>query len=119
MKASILAIALFGLLVLGVRDLQAQTYGPDYYGPYWDPQYQQYLQYQNYLQWQSYLEYLRQTDPYYELHVLHYQLYLQSYQPYQIYPPCCYAIGIPAWSTPLGRAPHAARSRPSQAVKRR
>jgi len=113
MKASCLAIALFGLLVLGAPDLRAQAYGPYYYGPYWDVQYQQYLQ------WQGYLEYMRQTDPYYELHAMHYQLYLQPYQPYQMYAPCCYAIGIPAWSTPLGRTPHAARSRAPQAVRRR
>jgi len=117
MKASFLAVALFGLLVLGARDLRAQAYGP--YGPYWDAQYQQYLQYQHYLQWQDYLEYLRQTDPYYELHVMHYQLYLRPYQPYQIYQPCCYALGIPARSTPFGRVPHAARSRAPQAVRRR
>jgi hypothetical protein len=80
MKVSYLAVALFGLLVLGRGDLRAQAYGP-YYNPYWDVQYQQYLQYQHYLQWQEYLDYLRQTDPYYELHVMHYQLYLQPYQP--------------------------------------
>jgi hypothetical protein len=102
MKTSFLAVALLGLLVLGARDLQAQVYGP-YYGPYGDVQYQQYLQYQHYLQWQDYLEYLRQTDPYYELHIIHYQLYLQPYQSYQIYQPCCYAFGIPARSSPFGR----------------
>lgn len=108
MKRSLLAIALFGLLVLGARDLRAQ-YIP-YPGPYWDFQYQQYLQYQYYLQWQNYLEYLRQTDPYYELHVMHYQLYLQPYQPYQVYQPCCYTFGVPVRS--FGRVvPHWARSR--------
>lgn len=118
MKASFLAVALFGLLVLGARDLQAQAYGP-YYNPYWDAQYQQYLQYQHYLQWQEYLEYLRQTDPYYELHVMHYQLYLRPYQPYQIYQPCCYSFGIPALSKPINRGPHPFRSRTPQAVRRR
>lgn len=117
MKATLLAVALLGLLLVGARDLQAQ-YGP-YYGPYWDVQYQQYLQYQHYLQWQDYLEYLRQTDPYYELHVMHYQLYLQPYQPYQIYQPCCYAFGIPVWSSSFGRVPHWARSRAPQPVQRR
>jgi len=97
MKKSFLAVTLLALLVLGTRDLQAQAYGPYYYNPYWDVQYQQY---QQYLQWQEYLAYLQQYDPYYELHVMHYQLYLQPYQPYQIYQPCCYVGGItiPQWS---------------------
>jgi hypothetical protein len=89
MKVFFLAIALFGLLVSAAPDLRAQPYGPYYYSPYWDPQYQQFLNYQNYLQWEQYLAYLQQVDPYYDLHVLHYQLYLGPYQPYQIYTPCC------------------------------
>lgn len=116
MKAFFLAVTLLGLLFVGARDLRAQAY--PYYDPYWDVQYQQYLQYQHYLQWQNYLEYLRQTDPYYELHVMHNQLYLQPYQPYQIYSPCCYGFGVPARS--FGRViPHWARSRAPQAVRRR
>lgn len=100
MKNFILAVTLLALLLVGSRDLQAQAYGPYYYGPYWDFQYQQY---QQYLQWQQYLQYLRQYDPYYDLHVMHYQLYLPPYHPYQLYPPCCYALGatIPAWSKPI------------------
>ena len=117
MKASFLAAALLGLLLSGTPDLRAQVYGP-YYDPYWDLQYQQYLQYQHYLQWQDYLKYLRQTDPYYDLHVLHYQLYLRPYQPYQIYQPCCFTFGVPTWSSSLGRVPHRSRSAP-QAVRRR
>jgi hypothetical protein len=66
MKNSFLAFTLLALLVLGTRDLQAQAYGPLYYDPYWDAQYQQYQQYQQYLQWQQYLAYLQQYDPYYE-----------------------------------------------------
>ena len=116
MKATLLAVALLGLLLVGARDLRAQ-YGP-YYGPYWDMQYQQYLQYQHYLQWQNYLEYLRQTDPYYELHVMHYQLYLQPYQSYPIYSPCCFIVGVPTLSSSLSPVPHRSRSAP-QAVKRR
>jgi hypothetical protein len=77
MKNFFLAITLLGLLVLGSRDVQAQAYGPYYYDPYWDAQYQQY---QQYLQWQQYLAYLQQYDPYYDLHVTHYQLYPQPYQ---------------------------------------
>jgi hypothetical protein len=118
MKASFVTVVLLAVLLSGTPHLQAQAYGP-YYSPYWDAQYQQYLQYQHYLQWQQYLDYLRETDPYYDLHVMHYQLYLRPYQPYQIYPPCCYAFGIPTWSTPRGRAPHAPRSRAPQAVRRR
>jgi hypothetical protein len=99
MKKFFLAVTLLALLIVGSRDVQAQAYGP-YYGPYWD------FQYQNYLQWQQYLQYLQQYDPYYELHVMHYQLYLQPYQPYQIYQPCCYSLGvaIPAWSRPFAPA---------------
>lgn len=91
MKASFLAIAILALFLLRAPGVNAQVYGP-----YWgDPQYQ-YWQYQNYLQWQQYLDYLRQTDPYYDLHVLHYELFLQPYQPYQIYPPCCF---LSPWSS--------------------
>lgn len=104
MKATILALALFGLLVLGGRELRAQVYGP-YFNPYWDAQYQQYLQYQNYLQWQQYLHYLRVYDPYYDLHAMHYQLYLQPYQPYLSYSPCCYSFGVPFGSTPVTPGP--------------
>ena len=107
MKNSFLALILLALLVLGSRDVQAQAYGPYYYDPYWDAQYQQYLQYQRYLQWQQYLAYLQQTDPYYDLHVMHYQLYLPQYPSYQLYQPCCFAAGVviaqqpsPVWPTP-------------------
>jgi len=109
-KASLVAVALLSLLLLRAPELGAQFYAP-YYGPYGDVQYQQYLQYQYYLQWQNYLEYLRQTDPYYDLHVLHYQLYLQPYQPYQIYQPCCFAFST-AWPrSSFGRTPNWSKSR--------
>ena len=106
MKKSFLAVTLLALLVLGTRELQAQAYGPYFYGPYWDVQYQQY---QQYLQWQQYLQYLQQYDPYYELHVMHYQLYLQPYQPFQLYQPCCYTGGviIPQWSARISPLPQA------------
>jgi hypothetical protein len=104
MKRLLLAVTLLALLLMGSRDLRAQPYGP-FYDPYWDFQYQQYLQYQHYLQWQEYLQYLQVHDPYYELHVMHYQLYRQSYQPYLGYPSCCYAVGIPVWSDPVGSVP--------------
>jgi len=118
MKAFLLAVGMFGLLVLGAPDLRAQVYGP-YYGFYPDVQYQQYLHYQHYLQWQQYLEYLRLNDPYYDLHVMHYQLYLQPYQPYQIYAPCCFTLGTSWSSSSFGRAPHLGRSRARQSVRRR
>jgi hypothetical protein len=101
MKNSFLAVTLLALLVLGSRNVQAQAYGPYYYNPYWDVQYQQYLQ------WQEYLAYLQQYDPYYELHVMHYQLYLPPYPSYQLYQPCCYAGGfiIPDWSATISPQP--------------
>ena len=81
MKIALLAVVFVGSLVLGALDSRAQAY--PYY--YWDgTQYQQYWP-------QAY-------DPYYELHVLHYQLYLPQYQPapiYQpLYQPCCFAGGV-------------------------
>ncbi len=85
MKTAFLMVMLAGLFFLGASDLGAQAYPYPYY--YWDGfQYQQYWP-------QAY-------DPYYELHVLHYELYLPQYQyqPYPIapplYPSCCFAGGI-------------------------
>ncbi len=118
MKALSAAVALFVLLVLGAPDLRAQVYAP-YYAPYADIHYPQYLQYQHYLQWQQYLEYLRLTDPYYDLHVMHYQLYLRPYQPYQIYQPCCYAFGIPRSSPSFARAPKEIKNRSPHSVRRK
>src|SRR5215475_12223235 len=104
MKKSVLLVTLLASLVLGSRALQAQVYTPYYYNPYWDPF--QYQQYQNYLQWQQYLAYLQQVDPYYDLHVMHYQLYLQPYQRYQLYQPCCYTWDAsPQWSAPVIQQP--------------
>ena len=81
MKAALLTVTLLGLLVLGTHKVQAQEYVP--YGASWDgAQNQQYAQ---------------QNDPYDQLHVVHYQLYLQPYQPYpvyQLYQPCCFAGGV-------------------------
>ena len=57
--------------VVGFGEAGAQEYYPGYYEPYWDgSQYQPDAQ---------------QYDPYYELHVLHYQLY----KAYPTYPYCC------------------------------
>lgn len=103
MKKLFLVLTLLGLLVLSNRELRAQAYGPSYYDPYWDAQYQ----YEQYLQWQQYLAYLQQTDPYYDLHVMHYQLYLPQYPSYQLYQPCCFASGVvlPGQPAPIRRRP--------------
>jgi hypothetical protein len=106
-KTYFLAITLLALVLLGSRSAEAQASGPYYYSPYWD------AQYQNYLHWQAYLEYLRQYDPYYELHVMHYQLYRPPSQAYQVYPPCCYAWDVTALQ-PF-HAPQAAISPPTRA----
>ena len=99
MKTTLTAATLLALLVLGPPDLRAQAYGPYYHDPYWE--------YQQYLQWQQYLADLQQYDPYYELHVMHYQLYLTPPPSYQLYQPCCYAGGviIPNWSVSISPNP--------------
>lgn len=117
MKLWISAIALIGYLALGAPDLRAQMYGP-YYVPYWEAEYQQYLHYQNYLQWQQHLDYLRHFDPYYQLHLLHYQLYLAPYQPYHSYLPCCYVSSFSPLSGP-SRVPFGTRSLIPYGVMRR
>jgi len=101
MKIASLTIVFVGLLFLGARDLWAQAYPYPYY--YWDgTQYQQYWP-------QAY-------DPYYELHVMHYQLYLPQYQPFPIYQPlyqpCCFSGGLvisrpaaPVMTLPQARSP--------------
>jgi hypothetical protein len=116
MRAFVLASAVFGLLLLGVSGVRAQGYP---FSPLTDFHYQQYLQYQADLEWQQYLRYLQEIDPYYDLHVMHYQLYRQRYHTYGAYLPCCYSVGIPVWSTPAVRAPHAVRNAPRPVVRRR
>src|SRR5262245_26056532 len=103
MKSLMLAITLVALLALSSRDVGAQAYDP-----YWDA-----LQYQQYLQYQEYLASLQSYDPYYELHALHYQLYLPSYS-YQLYQPCCYSrsFAIPGPVTRFGTPPPFIGSRP-------
>ena len=89
MKRAFLTTMLLCLFVLGIHDAQAQEYVPGYYDQYWD----------------GTQLYAQQYDPYYELHEMHYKLYLPQfnpyllypyapyqpypYPPYQIYPPCC------------------------------
>ena len=81
MKVAFLLVVV-GLSLLGVLELRAQTYPYDYY---WDgTQYQQYSP--------------QEVDPYYQLHVMHYQLYRPQYRALPIYPPfyspfyqpCCF-----------------------------
>ena len=108
MKASIIAIGALSLLFLAASSLRAQVYVP-YDSRYADIPYEQYLQYEQQLYQQQYSGYWRQNDPYYDLHVLHYELFLPPYQSYLIYPPCCYAGGVPFLSVPTHRFPHAGR----------
>jgi hypothetical protein len=105
MKAIFLSIALMGLLVLESREVKAQMYGP-YGAPYWGG-----VQYQPY-------PYPQQYDPYYDLHVMHYQLYLQQYPGYPIYQPCCFAGGVPVWSPPVVRRPEVIAPRPRVSRRR-
>ena len=82
MKTAFLAVILAGWFFLGASESRAQSYPYSYY---WDgTQYQQY--------WPQ------ESDPYYELHVMHYQLYRPQYQPFPIYPPfyqpCCFVGGL-------------------------
>jgi hypothetical protein len=97
MKAMLLlAIALI-ILVLGNQQATAQMYQPYPYVPY-----------ENGVQYQPY-PYPQQYDPYYDLHVMHYQLYLQQYPVYPVYPsfyqPCCFVAGVPVWSAPVIKHP--------------
>ena len=100
MKIGLMTIILAGLLLSFTRDVQAQAYDLSYY---WDgAQYQQYSPQPYYGDTSSY----QQDDPYYDLHVMHYQLYLPQYQAYQVYP-CCVPGGfvIPRWSGPIAPPP--------------
>jgi hypothetical protein len=94
MKIALLTVALLGILGLGTHDVQAQ-YGP-YYSPYEDG-----IQYQPPVQ---------QSNPYYLLEVIHYQLYLPYHQPYpvyQLYQSCCIAgaVVIPRVRTLINPSP--------------
>ena len=65
MKRAFLIIMLLCLFVLGIHDAQAQEYVPGYYDQYWD----------------GTQLYAQQYDPYYELHEMHYKLYLPQFKP--------------------------------------
>ena len=92
MKAIFFAIMLMGLLVLGSQEVRAQYYDPYTYAP--GSQYHQPY------------PYAQQYDPYYDLHVLHYQLYLPQYPGYPLYQSCCFAVGVPVLVQPAIRVPH-------------
>ena len=100
MRALILTIGVVAVLVLGQHEAMAQTYASYPYAPYWDG-----VQYQPY---QPY-PYAQQYDPYYDLHVMHYQLYLQQYPGYPVYQPfyqpCCFITGVPVWTATAIRQP--------------
>lgn len=101
MKTFSLSIALMGLLALGTREVKAQMYGLYPYGPDWNG-----VQYQPY-------PYPQQYDPYYDLHVMHYQLYLQQYPGYPVYQPCCFVAGVaPLWSPSFVTRPKSIAPRP-------
>ena len=108
MRSIFFAVALCGLLCFGTPVVHGQIYDP-YYGYNWDPQYQQYLHFQNYLQWQDYLSQLRQSDPYYQLHQMHYQLHLGAYDPNRYYPACCYVPSLSPFALPQIWSPYGAR----------
>src|SRR5262245_57053475 len=79
MKPTLLTVTLLVLLVSATHEVQAQGYGP--YGDWGGYQFQQYA---------------LQNDPYAQLHILHYQLYLpnQSYPVFPFFQPCCFAGGV-------------------------
>ena len=97
MKMGLLTIALAGLLLSFTPDAQAQVYDLYYY---WDgTQYQQFLPQQYDPYYYGDQQDPAYYDPYYELHVLHYQLYLPQPGAYPVYGPCCFggSVGFPSW----------------------
>src|SRR5215467_11924963 len=91
MRTGLIAMALVGMLLSFSSNARAQVYDLYYY---WDgTQYQQYWpQYDLYYSYGDINQYPEQEyDPYYQLHVLHYRLYLpQAYT----YVPCCFVGGV-------------------------
>ena len=69
MKLALIAFVLAGLVFAGSCSAQA-------YDPYYDP-------YDAYDPYAPVVQYVQPYDPYYELHLIHYQLYLR---PYSVYP---------------------------------
>ncbi len=102
MKTLLLAIAVLSLIVYSG---QAQAYDPYFYDPY-----------------DVGVQYVQPDDPYYELHQIHYQLYLRPYSfyPYPYFVPSparVVVIGAPAIGAPVIAKP--ARARAAQPARRR
>ncbi|HEY1266296.1 MAG TPA: hypothetical protein VGH16_03505 [Candidatus Binatia bacterium] len=95
MKKALLAIGTAALLFVLSPAAHAQVpyYGYDPYAAYAQPDYPQ------------------AYDPYYQLHVLHYQLYLQPYGYYYYTPPPVFVPGAPVVVAPSIAAPAGAGSR--------
>jgi hypothetical protein len=107
MKTFFLAGVFAGMLVLlASPNAGAQVYAPSPYGSYWDG-----FQYQPY-------PYAQQYDPYYDLHVMHYQLYLQPYPGYPTYQP--FVTGVaPFWPQTVLTVPRVIVTPRPQAMRRR
>jgi len=105
MKKILMTAMFLCLSVLGAGAVQAQTYNPYYYDPYWDG-----AQYQPDPQ---------EYDPYYKLHVFHYQLYLPQYYAYPGYQFCCVAGGfvLPGPVAPV--PPAVVKQRPPATIRRK
>jgi len=95
MKTVFLSVMLIGLLLLGSGQVGAQTSDSYPYIPYGSGVPFGVVPYgtNSY----AYAPY----DPYYDLHTMHYQLYLPQYPVYQ---PCCYFAG-PVWTPPVVVSP--------------
>jgi hypothetical protein len=96
MKVSLMTITLAGLLLGFTSVASAQVYDLYYY---WDgTQYQQFLPQQYDPSYYGDQQNPAYYDPYYQLHVLHYQLYLPQYGAYPVYGPCCFGgVVFPSW----------------------
>ena len=78
MKKLYFAVAIFFFVAWPARLAQAQVYAPDYYYPSYE--------------YETPYSDAPYYDPYYQLHVLHYQLYLP---PYPYYYCCAPAVVVP------------------------
>jgi hypothetical protein len=108
MKRLVFVLIFSGWFTLGILNVDGHEYGPDYYSPYWNGAQHPF--------------YPQQYDPYYELHVLHYQLYRPQYQLYYPYPYYCCAPGaivIPGWTRSIAPLPRRAAGPHPRAFRRR
>ncbi|HWO41734.1 MAG TPA: hypothetical protein VNO43_08030 [Candidatus Eisenbacteria bacterium] len=100
MKHLVLAVTL--LVSLPFASPDAIAHDPSYQEPYWGS-----VPYQDYVPYPY--------DPYYELHLIHYQLYRPSHA-YPMYRACCATIGVPILITPVLPPPPVISSRPRSVV---